>query len=327
MEKARVLLVGSGGIGTMASLNLERGGQASVTAVLRSSYKTVKEAGFTIHSVDHGEVTGFRPSEILQAIPDVNQPGISPFDYVICATKNIPDVGNMSIADLLRPAVTPGLTAILLIQNGLNIEMPLLEAFPDNIILSGISMCGSAETEPGVINHKLHDDLGVGPFRDVGAAADRARDFVARYGAGGRCHCWYDSDVAFSRWRKLIYNAVINPTCAITGLDSGDMRLSPGLVDELVRPAMQEIRAVAAAYGHQLPEELIKIMIESDPIASHIPPSMLTDVRKGQYIEFENILGEPLRAAKARQIPTPTLANLYTLCRAYQWKTKENRAS
>ena len=65
MDKARVLLVGCGGIGTMAALNLERGGRASVTAVLRSNYTAVKESGFTIQSVDHGEVKGFRPSESM----------------------------------------------------------------------------------------------------------------------------------------------------------------------------------------------------------------------------------------------------------------------
>ena len=63
MDKARVLIVGCGGIGTMAALNLETGGRAVVTAVLRSNYAAVKESGFTIYSVDHGEVKGFRPSE------------------------------------------------------------------------------------------------------------------------------------------------------------------------------------------------------------------------------------------------------------------------
>lgn len=204
-----------------------------------------------------------------------------PFDYVICATKNIPDVPGTPIADLLRPAVTPGHTAILLLQNGLNIELPLARAFPENPILSGISMCGAAEASPGVIRHKLHDDLGVGPFDPLSVvAAERARDFVVRYAAGGRCTAWYDTDVAFSRWRKLLFNAVINPTCAVTGFDSGDMQLCPGLVEELVRPAMREIVAAAAAYGHKLTVDMMEAMITSDPIESHIPPSMLTDVRK-----------------------------------------------
>jgi ketopantoate reductase len=67
-DKANVLLVGCGGIGTIASLNLEIGGKASVTAVLRSNYEHVKAHGFYIKSVDHGEVEGFRPSSCKSKI-------------------------------------------------------------------------------------------------------------------------------------------------------------------------------------------------------------------------------------------------------------------
>lgn len=62
-EKTRILLIGCGGIGTITSLNLESSGLCHVTAVLRSNYDVVKERGFTIDSVDHGKVEGYRPSE------------------------------------------------------------------------------------------------------------------------------------------------------------------------------------------------------------------------------------------------------------------------
>lgn len=215
-------------------------------------------------------------------MPDVSQAGATPFDYIICATKNMPDIGP-SIADLIRPAVTPGHSAILLLQNGLNIEVPLFEAFPKNVILSGISICGSSEPVTGTIEHNLHDELRVGPFRDEGDAADRAKDFVARYGAGGRCTCHYDTNVAFSRWRKLLYNAVYNPVGALTDLDTGDMQLCPGLVDDVVRPAMKEIQAAAAAYGQEISDEAIEAMITTEPIEAHVPPSMLVDVRKVRH--------------------------------------------
>lgn len=61
ISKANVLLVGCGGIGTIAALNLQIGGRATVTAVLRSNYDYVKNHGFHIRSVDHGLVEGFRP--------------------------------------------------------------------------------------------------------------------------------------------------------------------------------------------------------------------------------------------------------------------------
>ncbi|KAJ4268469.1 hypothetical protein NW762_002532 [Fusarium torreyae] len=325
MDKARILLVGCGGIGCMAALNLEFGGQAQVTAVLRSSYQIVKEHGFTINSVDHGEVRGFRPTEIVSSVPDVSQSGISPFDYIICATKNIPDVST-PVEDLIRPAVTPGHSTILLLQNGLNIEVPLFEAFPDNVILSGISICGSSEPESGRIEHNLHDELRIGPFRDVGDAADRAKDIVARYNAGGRATCHYDSDVTFSRWKKLLYNAVYNPVGALTNLDTGDIQLCPGLVDEVVRPGMKEIQAAAAAYGQDITDDMIEATITTEPIQAHVPPSMLVDVQKGQYIEFENLIGEPLRAAKVKQVATPILQNHYSIAKSYQWKLKSKRS-
>lgn len=61
-QKKTVLVVGAGSVGTIAALNLEVGGLASVTVALRSNYKTVKEQGYTIESCDHGSSKGFRPS-------------------------------------------------------------------------------------------------------------------------------------------------------------------------------------------------------------------------------------------------------------------------
>lgn len=61
-NKVNVLIIGCGGIGTIAALDLEKSGQAAVTAVLRSNYKIVKDRGFNIKSIDHGEVFGFKPS-------------------------------------------------------------------------------------------------------------------------------------------------------------------------------------------------------------------------------------------------------------------------
>ena len=64
-SKANILLVGSGGVGSMAAYNLEVGGLASVTAVLRSNFEAVMQNGFTITSLDHGYVKGWKPSNSL----------------------------------------------------------------------------------------------------------------------------------------------------------------------------------------------------------------------------------------------------------------------
>jgi ketopantoate reductase len=60
--KKSVLIIGGGAVGAIAGLNLEVGGLASVTLVLRSNYNAVNEHGFDIKSCDHGNVQGWKPS-------------------------------------------------------------------------------------------------------------------------------------------------------------------------------------------------------------------------------------------------------------------------
>lgn len=61
-NKKSVLLIGGGAVGAVAALNLENGGLAEVTIVLRSNYDAVNENGFDFISCDHGTVTAFKPT-------------------------------------------------------------------------------------------------------------------------------------------------------------------------------------------------------------------------------------------------------------------------
>ena len=315
----------------MTALNFEQGGLASVTAILRSNYTTVVENGFKIDSCDHGQFSGWRPTNVLNKVPEASKD--SPFDYIVCTTKNIPDV-SPSLAELIRPAVTPGHSVIVLVQNGLNIEKPLLAAFPDNICLSGVSLMGADELRPGEILQNDVDRLMIGPFPsetiDKQKQIAAAEEFVRIYSASGKVRCSYQADVLFVRWRKLMYNAVWNPICALTDLDTSRFRFASEEKDPasplnlLVRPAMNEIRAAAkAAANVDLPESLVEDMVECDPIEIFCSPSMQQDRRKNRYIEFENILGEALREGEKAGVLMPTVSCLYGLCKAVQWKTKE----
>lgn len=62
-QKSRILLVGCGGVGTIAALNLEHGNKAEVSCVLRSNFEIVNKQGFTIRSCEHGDLTEWRPSQ------------------------------------------------------------------------------------------------------------------------------------------------------------------------------------------------------------------------------------------------------------------------
>ncbi|KAK3949831.1 ketopantoate reductase PanE/ApbA-domain-containing protein [Pseudoneurospora amorphoporcata] len=331
-KKLQVLLVGSGAIGTMVAYALEKGGKAEVAAVLRSNFEAVFDNGFTIQSVDHGKIKDWRPTSILDSIPSVNEESWrAPYDYVIVTTKNIPDIPP-SLPDLIAPAITPGHTAIALIQNGLNIERPFFSVFPTNPVLSGITFMGAIESPPGTINHHNHDRTYIGVFRNPAATPNQkdiaihaADDLVNAYRAcGPNVDCTYEPNVPYSRWRKLLYNASYNGVAAILGIDTSRMRFSEHIIDDLIRPLMQEIRATAkAAAGVELEEELIETMITADGYDKFFKPSMLQDVEKGQFIEFENLVGEPLREAQRAGVATPTLKVVYGLLKGLQFKAME----
>jgi len=285
-SKPKVLLIGCGAVGTMAAYALETGGRAEVTAVLRSNYEEVQANGFRIDSVEHGQdIRGFRPSTIRKAIPEVAAESIV-FEYVIATTKNVPDV-RPNVLDIITPAVTPGISTIVLMQNGLNIEKPFIERFPNNVILSGVSLIGANEIAPGVVKHDEPDINKVGPFpgqeSQVHVAEERARHFVELYNAGGKVDCQYDDDVTFTRWRKLIYNSSYNVVSAILGMDVIRMRMSRCIIDDLVLPAMREIKTIARAAGVDLPDGIEELFLRIDSHAGWFMPSMGQDILKVRH--------------------------------------------
>lgn len=319
-NKKSVLIVGGGAVGAIAAVNLEVGGLATVTVVLRSNYNIVKDKGYTIESCDHGRLDEWKPSvgmlrtssamnlsirtcrklthQVRNTIPNLVEEGLPPYDYVVLCTKNIPDISPTAV-DLITPALpqNSNKTTLILLQNGLNIEKPFLRPHPNIPILSGISMIGSAEPSPGHIVQDEGDRLLIGAFptSNINPAVPerRAEEFVELYGKGGKTDCQYSPNVLHDRWKKLVFNACLNPICAITGLDDGRLRLADGALDGLVRPAMREIVSAAKAVcGVDLAEDVVEATIHVDPLESYLKPSMQQDVEKVSSVPGSSALRE-----------------------------------
>ncbi|KAL1632542.1 hypothetical protein SLS58_011365 [Diplodia intermedia] len=329
MAKSNILVVGFGGIGTITAYNLEAGGLATVTGVLRSNYALVKDRGFRIWSVDHGDIESWRPTQISRSVPNVHgDERLTPFDFIVVCTKNTPDI-RPTVAEIIAPAVTSGHTAIVLVQNGLNIEKPIISAFPSNIVISGISRMSSTELSPGHVFQQDHDILILGAFRNPNLESEKevaaAKQFTDLYNASGKASGQYEADVAFARWRKLVYNASFNSLCAITGMDTSRIKLAGSPVTELLLPVMLEIKSIARAAGVRLPADQEDTSLSGDPIDAYFRPSMQQDIEKGNFMEMEIIVGEPLREAQRLGVPAPTLTFIYSLLKALQTRTKQNR--
>lgn len=248
------------------------------------------------------------------------------YDYVVVTMKALPDI--YCISDIIRPVVTPGVTSIVLIQNGLDIEIPIVDAFPTSTVMSGVSMIGSRLTDGHIVYHEDPDSIKIGLYYhnglSSGAQLSSTQLFVDIYAAGGAAEVALVEDIVGARWRKLLWNGTFNTLCTLTRMDVGSLQLGGGK-ETLLIPAMKEMEAVAKAAGYAFPENAVDRTVDGTPPTSPFRPSMLVDLEKENPLELEVILGAPLRYARKLNVKTPILEMVYNLLKVVQWHTLENR--
>ncbi len=324
MTKFNVLLIGTGGVGTIVAYGIDYVGKANLSVVVRRDYSKVIESGWDLNSCDYGEIKGWKPQNIYPNVEAAKQDGSSNiYDYVIVTTKNLPDI--TKIEELIEPVVTPEKTTIVLIQNGFDIGRPFIKKYPQNVVISGVSHIGS-HNHHGVITQTQNDKTLISYFENPNLSKEHqeavTKDFISIY-KNDKNTCTYFPDAKWYRYRKLVYNASLNTVAALTGVDTGRLELSGGL-EAISIPAMKEVISIAKADGVELPEDVINLVVHSDD-GDWFEPSMRVDVKKGNPIELEVILGNLLVVADELKVSAPTLKILYELLKVVQFKLKEGQ--
>jgi 2-dehydropantoate 2-reductase len=340
--KYEICLIGSGGVGTIASLVLTKSGLARVAVVLRSKYNYVSEHGWEIDSVDHGKISGWKPycvvrsaAEAATAERTTNGDDENPrdrdakkveYDYVVVATKAIPSLN--PVVEMISPVVTPGKTTVVLIQNGIGIEEDIVKAYPGNAVMSSVSHIGSEIKEPNIVVQVGKDVSKMGPHLHAGVddaiSMAKAKSFVDMYAAGGAHTCELVSDIQTARWEKLLWNGTFNTVCALMRMDVGELQRSKGR-ETLLAPMMWEIWRIAEAAGHAMPESIVQWMAYRLPDDCAYRPSMLLDLENGRPMEVDVLLGNALAKAKEVGVETPVLQVVYNLLVLEEWKIGQRK--
>lgn len=316
----KVLLIGFGGVGTIVSYTLEHLGRAQVVAVARQeTYDGIANQGYRIESVNYGTVEKYVPSKVvLTGAEAVEKYG--PFEYIVITTKNIPDIS--PVVDMLDDCYSDDST-IVLIQNGIGIEIPIYKKYPKATVISGVTLIGTTLYET-TVKHVARDIIKFGPFINYNLSKEsqiaKCKKFVELY-SNENNSTEYEEDVKLTRWRKLVYNTAINTTCATVNLDCGRVELFGG-ADSVLRPAMAEVIATAKSDGVTLPDSIAEEMLRAND-GVYYPPSMLIDTRNGTYIEHVVIIGNVVKIAKRNNVPVPTLTVLNNLLKMIQFRTME----
>jgi len=311
----RILIFGTGSIGAVYTFVLSRVlPAANIVSICRSNFEAVFQNGFTIHSSVWGENQTVRPVVVRSALEAAELDPHSSFDYVIVCSKALKTTP--STAELIKPAVSSH-TTIVLIQNGIGIEEPYFELFPDNPLLSTVVYLPATQTSPGIVHHKEVELLHIGsyPASPNTELAQRFSDLLRSAGASTQVHV----DVQFERWTKLLVNASWNPICALSRSRDVEVLNSNPEAQEVVRGVMLEIAAVANACGYAgIDTSMINFQLgraTSRPLPG-VQPSMMADALSGKKMEVEAIVGNVIKVAKEYGVKTPMLRMIYVLASA-----------
>lgn len=125
-----------------------------------------------------------------------------PFDYILITLKALPECYN--VAEIIAPAVTEN-TTIVLIQNGLGVEEPITDRFPNNPIVSIVAYIGTSQNEPGKITMVGRESLIVGKYLDAKRNSDRQRAEFIELLKKGDVEVQIVEDVEKVRWQKLFW--------------------------------------------------------------------------------------------------------------------------
>ncbi|KAK3676319.1 hypothetical protein LTR78_003593 [Recurvomyces mirabilis] len=223
---------------------------------------------------------------------------------------------------MIKDAVTPDQTAIVLAQNGIGLEEDYVKLYPNNSIISGVVYLPVTQVEQGIIEHGPLErfEIGTYPAQASAAAKEQCQGLSNLFRAGGGSAPVFD-DIQPRRWVKVAVNAAWNPTTALTMCDDANYLRSSVQAEPLVRGIMKEVGTVATAAGY--PDAITDGAIENDLARPKSrletggkEPSMLTDVRAGRSIEVEAIIGNTLRIGQIHGVVTPYLEMLYALAKA-----------
>lgn len=296
MTAPKILVVGSGGIGGLYGALLHKAGW-QVDMVARSDYQEIHAHGLKVDSI-LGDLS-FKP---LAVHTNVEHAGTA--DWILLAVKMLPQ---LDIAELIAPAVGAN-TRIVLIANGLDIEAPIAQRFPNNPLISCVAFVGSSREAPGKIKHSAFGGLIMGDYH--GTHADDVQQLANAFNSAG-IKASASSNIALERWKKSIWNASFNPLSVLTnGADTGKLLATPE-AEALVRALMAEVIATGRAAGFELADELIEKNLANTRAMPPYLTSMALDYLHQAPIELEAILGTVVAYAQQLNVAVPHLSTVY----------------
>jgi 2-dehydropantoate 2-reductase len=301
----RILVVGAGAIGGYFGGRLLQGGQ-DVTFLVRPKRAAELASGGLVIRSPAGDVT-------LKNPPTVQADKLSEkFDVVLLSCKAF-DLDDAITS--FAPAVGPD-TSIIPLLNGMSHLDLLDKQFGRERVLGGL--CAIAVT----LNDKREvqqlapmQSLGFGERDGTMSARVKA---IAEDFAKGNCGAAPSGHVMQDMWEKWVFLASLAAATCLMRTSVGNIMAVAG-GKEFLLGMLDECSAVATAEGFAPAGPFFQrtrgiLTTEGSPMTA----SMFRDIKAGQPVEADHVIGDLVARADAAKIPVPKLRTAYTHLKAYE---------
>jgi 2-dehydropantoate 2-reductase len=305
----KVLILGAGAMGCLYGAALHRAGAEVVFVDVNQPHiDAINAHGLELETRAGTEflpIPARRPDEVA-----------APVDLVVVFTKTFhTDAALAGIAAAIGPQ-----TWLLSLQNGLGNDKRLAAHAAAERILVGSSSLPSDLVGPGKV--RSHGEGGSKLYPAFGGDPAFAAEICELLTRGG-LPAVLEPEIHGAIWSKAIFNATMNPLCALT-------RRTPGFLGahaesrDLIRALVDEGVAVANASGIAIPAQPIHDLTQVSVTdhANH-EASMLQDVKAGRRTEVDAINGAIVEAARTAGVAAPLTETLWRLVKLEEAKLAE----
>jgi 2-dehydropantoate 2-reductase len=226
-----------------------------------------------------------------------------------CSLVIVTTKGTMTEAACAQAAPLLGGATVCSLQNGIGNEEIIARYAPR--VIRGVTLPAGRLSGPGVVEIAGLGPTWIGPFEPQPAPEGDIRRLAEMLNAAG-LEAIACADARGPQWTKLLFNAAVNPLCALTGMTHGQLIDDPP-TRALASQIVAEGTAVAAACDIAL-EDDPEALIDSAGRANHgHRPSMLQDVAARRATEIDTLNGGIVREGAAHGVATPINALMVTL--------------
>jgi 2-dehydropantoate 2-reductase len=277
--------MGAGAVGCFYGGMMARAG-LPVTLIGRAAHvQAIQNQGLRLQTLSFDEVVHPSSSELPNAVANAC--------VVLFAVKS---TDTEAAGAQIRPYLQPG-ALVLCLQNGVDNAERLRAVLPGVAVAAAAVYVAAEMACPGHLRHHGRGELIIEP-------SPRSTKLAQALQAAG-VPTQISANVRDVLWAKLVINCAYNGLSAIGQIAYGELLLRPGL-PEVLHDVVMECRAVAAADGVTLPDDLeASVRAIAHSMATQMS-STAHDLRRGKPTEIDYLNGHVIRRGELLGVPTPT---------------------